>query len=136
MLFSTTICTPLKLLAAVTHLEMMFSMTENLVVACVVLLKKAAGNAEEGQDKTYYVMLPPELCLVHPLPGPLVRSAQSLPSIMRRVESMLLAIQLKHEIGYQISATRVFVQDLSLYSHITQCSKIWYINKIWVFSVT
>lgn len=65
------------------------------------------SNTEEGQDKTYYVMLPPELCLVHPLPGPLVRAAQSLPSIMRRVESMLLAIQLKHEIGYRIPATRV-----------------------------
>lgn len=65
------------------------------------------GNIEEGQDKTYYVMLPAELCLVHPLPGPLVRGAQSLPSIMRRVESMLLAIQLKHEIGYRIPALRV-----------------------------
>ncbi|MCO5563621.1 hypothetical protein L7F22_017268 [Adiantum nelumboides] len=66
-----------------------------------------AGHTEEGQDKTYYVMLPPELCLVHPLPGSLVRAAQSLPSIMRRVESMLLAIQLKHEIGYRIPASRV-----------------------------
>ncbi|KAI5062975.1 hypothetical protein GOP47_0021522 [Adiantum capillus-veneris] len=66
-----------------------------------------AGNTEEGQDKTYYVMLPPELCIVHPLPGPLIRAAQSLPSIMRRVESMLLAIQLKHEIGYRIPASKV-----------------------------
>ncbi|KAH7306984.1 hypothetical protein KP509_22G041000 [Ceratopteris richardii] len=66
-----------------------------------------ASTNEEGQDKTYYVMLPPELCLVHPLPGPLVRGAQCLPSIMRRVESMLLAIQLKHDIGYSIPASKV-----------------------------
>lgn len=65
------------------------------------------GNLEDGQDKTYYVMLPPELCLVHPLPGPTVRGAQRLPSIMRRIESMLLAIQLKHEIGYPIPASKV-----------------------------
>ena len=65
----------------------------------------AAGNAEETLDKTYYVMLPPELCLVHPLPGHLVRGAQRLPSVMRRVESMLLAVQLKHEINYPISAS-------------------------------
>ncbi len=61
----------------------------------------------EALDKTYYVMLPPELCLVHPLPGPLVRGAQRLPSVMRRVESMLLAIQLKHEIAYPIPAIKV-----------------------------
>lgn len=67
----------------------------------------ATGSLEEGQDKTYYVMLPPELCLVHPLPGPLVRGAQRLPSIMRRIESMLLAIQLKHKIGFQIPASKV-----------------------------
>lgn len=59
-------------------------------------------------DKTYYVMLPPELCLVHPLPGPLVRGAQRLPSVMRRVESMLLAIQLKHQINYPIAASKVW----------------------------
>ncbi|OAE22766.1 hypothetical protein AXG93_2035s1500 [Marchantia polymorpha subsp. ruderalis] len=40
------------------------------------------GNPEEPLDKTYYVMLPPELCLVHPLPGPLVRGAQRLPSVL------------------------------------------------------
>ena len=59
-------------------------------------------------DKTYYVMLPPELCLVHPLPGPLVRGAQRLPSVMRRVESMLLAIQLKHQINFPIAASKVW----------------------------
>lgn len=58
-------------------------------------------------DKTYYVMLPPELCLVHPLPGPLVRGAQRLPSVMRRIESMLLAVQLKHRINYPIAAIKV-----------------------------
>ncbi|CAM6105698.1 unnamed protein product [Calypogeia fissa] len=66
-----------------------------------------AGNSEEPLDKTYYVMLPPELCLVHPLPGPLVRGAQRLPSVMRRVESMLLAVQLKHQIAYPIPASKV-----------------------------
>lgn len=66
-----------------------------------------AGNSEEPLDKTYYVMLPPELCLVHPLPGPLVRGAQRLPSVMRRVESMLLAVQLKHQIAYKIPASKV-----------------------------
>lgn len=65
------------------------------------------SNAEETLDKTYYVMLPPELCLVHPLPGHLVRGAQRLPSVMRRVESMLLAVQLKHEINYPISASKI-----------------------------
>ncbi|KAL3683909.1 hypothetical protein R1sor_001931 [Riccia sorocarpa] len=65
------------------------------------------GTTEEPLDKTYYVMLPPELCLVHPLPGPLVRGAQRLPSVMRRVESMLLAVQLKHLISYPIPASKV-----------------------------
>lgn len=66
-----------------------------------------ALTSQEALDKTYYVMLPPELCLVHPLPGPLVRGAQRLPSVMRRVESMLLAIQLKHLIDYPIAASKV-----------------------------
>ena len=48
---------------------------------CCMILNNAANNTEEGQDKTYYVMLPPELCVVHPLPGPLVRSAQCGPNI-------------------------------------------------------
>nr|ABV31244.1 dicer-like 1 [Physcomitrium patens] len=61
----------------------------------------------DALDKTYYVMLPPELCLIHPLPGSLVRGAQRLPSVMRRVESMLLAIQLKHQIDYPIAASKV-----------------------------
>ncbi|CAN1309687.1 Endoribonuclease Dicer homolog 1 [Linum perenne] len=65
------------------------------------------GETEEAHDKTYYVFLPPELCLVHPLPGSLVRGAQRLPSIMRRVESMLLAIQLKHIIKYPVPASKI-----------------------------
>lgn len=51
--------------------------------------------------------LPPELCLVHPLPGTLVRGAQRLPSIMRRVESMLLAVQLKNMINFPVPAFNV-----------------------------
>ncbi|KAK2419457.1 dicer [Trifolium repens] len=65
------------------------------------------GESEETQDKTYYVFLPPELCLVHPLPGSLVRGAQRLPSIMRRVESMLLAVQLKNMINYPVKASKI-----------------------------
>lgn len=65
-------------------------------------------EAEDNLDKTYYVFLPTELCLVHPLPGSLVRGAQRLPSIMRRVESMLLAIQLKDKINYTVPASKVF----------------------------
>lgn len=61
----------------------------------------------ENLDKTYYVFLPPELCLIHPLPGSLVRGAQRLPSIMKRVESMLLAIQLKEEINYPVPSSKV-----------------------------
>lgn len=66
------------------------------------------GETEENLDKTYYVFLPAELCLVHPLPGSLVRGAQRLPSIMRRVESMLLAVQLKDIISYPVPASKVF----------------------------
>ena len=65
------------------------------------------GEYGESVDKTYYVFLPPELCLVHPLPGSLVRSAQRFPSIMRRVESMLLAVQLKHVINYPVPCSKV-----------------------------
>ncbi|XP_065860011.1 endoribonuclease Dicer homolog 1 isoform X2 [Euphorbia lathyris] len=65
------------------------------------------GETEESLDKTYYVFLPPELCLVHPLPGSLIRGAQRLPSIMRRVESMLLAIQLKHIINFPVPASKI-----------------------------
>ncbi|PIA34920.1 hypothetical protein AQUCO_03700286v1 [Aquilegia coerulea] len=65
------------------------------------------GDSEESLDKTYYVFLPPELCFVHPLPGSLVRGAQRLPSIMRRVESMLLAVQLKDIIKFPIPASKV-----------------------------
>lgn len=68
------------------------------------------GESEEAHDKTYYVFLPPELCLVHPLPGSLVRGAQRLPSIMRRVESMLLAIQLKNMISFPVQALKVSSQ--------------------------
>ncbi|KAK3012238.1 hypothetical protein RJ639_012247 [Escallonia herrerae] len=65
------------------------------------------AESEETLDKTYYVFLPPELCFVHPLPGSLVRGAQRLPSIMRRVESMLLAVQLKDIINYPVPASKV-----------------------------
>ncbi|KAF3321056.1 endoribonuclease Dicer 1 isoform X1 [Carex littledalei] len=65
------------------------------------------GESEENLDKTYYVYLPPELCLVHPLPGTLVRGAQRLPSIMRRVESMLLAVQLKNMINFPVPAFNI-----------------------------
>nr|XP_016481139.1 PREDICTED: endoribonuclease Dicer homolog 1 [Nicotiana tabacum] len=65
------------------------------------------GELEEATDKTYYVFLPPELCFLHPLPGSLVRGAQRLPSIMRRVESMLLAVQLKDMIGYPVPALKI-----------------------------
>lgn len=65
-------------------------------------------ESEENLDKTYYVFLPPELCLIHPLPGSLVRGAQRLPSIMKRVESMLLAIQLKEKINYPVPSSKVF----------------------------
>ncbi|XAR62909.1 Ribonuclease III [Bertholletia excelsa] len=65
------------------------------------------GESEEALDKTYYVFLPPELCFVHPLPGSLVRGAQRLPSIMRRVESLLLAIQLKDIISYPVPASKI-----------------------------
>ncbi|KAL5572243.1 hypothetical protein UlMin_021840, partial [Ulmus minor] len=67
----------------------------------------AEGESDEAVDKTYYVFLPPELCLVHPLSGSLVRGAQRLPSIMRRVESMLLAIELKHIIKYPVPASKI-----------------------------
>lgn len=65
------------------------------------------GESEEALDKTYYVFLPPELCFVHPLSGSLVRGAQRLPSIMRRVESMLLAVQLKRIIQFSVPASKV-----------------------------
>ena len=44
---------------------------------------------------------------MHPLPGSLVRGAQRLPSIMRRIESMLLAVQLKDIINYPVPAIKV-----------------------------
>ncbi|KAI3825989.1 hypothetical protein L1987_00028 [Smallanthus sonchifolius] len=65
------------------------------------------GESEDSPDKTYYVFLPPELCFVHPLSGSLVRGAQRLPSIMRRVESMLLAVQLKNVINYTVPAFKI-----------------------------
>ncbi|KAI9180947.1 hypothetical protein LWI28_009608 [Acer negundo] len=65
------------------------------------------GETEETLDKTYYVFLPPELCSVHPLPGALIRGAQRLPSIMRRVESMLLAVQLKDIINYPVPTSKI-----------------------------
>ncbi|OIW21387.1 hypothetical protein TanjilG_02532 [Lupinus angustifolius] len=65
------------------------------------------GESDEAHDKTYYVFLPPELCLLHPLSGSLVRGAQRLPSIMRRVESMLLAVQLRDMINYPVKASTI-----------------------------
>nr|GEV47561.1 endoribonuclease Dicer homolog 1 [Tanacetum cinerariifolium] len=65
------------------------------------------GESEETPDKTYYVFLPPELCFVHPLSGSLVRGAQRLPSIMRRVESMMLAVELKSIISYTVPAFKI-----------------------------
>ncbi|KAF9600916.1 hypothetical protein IFM89_013823 [Coptis chinensis] len=65
------------------------------------------AESEDALDKTYYVFLPPELCFIHPLPGSLVRGAQRLPSIMRRVESMLLAVQLKDIINYPLPAFKI-----------------------------
>ncbi|GMH17328.1 hypothetical protein Nepgr_019169 [Nepenthes gracilis] len=65
------------------------------------------GECRETLDKTYYVFLPAELCFVHPLPGALVRGAQRLPSIMRRIESMLLAIELKDIINYPVPASKI-----------------------------
>lgn len=73
----------------------------------LILVVAHEGESEEILDKTYYVFLPPELCFVHPLPGSLVRGAQRLPSIMRRVESMLLAVQLKDIINYPVPASKV-----------------------------
>lgn len=69
--------------------------------------EECEGESEETLDKTYYVFLPAELCFVHPLPGVLVRGAQRLPSIMRRVESMLLAIELKNIIKYPVPASKI-----------------------------
>ncbi|CAA7056222.1 unnamed protein product [Microthlaspi erraticum] len=66
-----------------------------------------SGESETVLDKTYYVFLPPELCVVHPLSGSLVRGAQKLPSIMRRVESMLLAVQLKNLINFPIPTSKI-----------------------------
>lgn len=65
------------------------------------------GQSEDIHEKIYYVFLPPELCFVHPLPGSLVRGAQRLPSIMRRIESMLLAVQLKDVINYPVPAAKI-----------------------------
>ncbi|KAM5555821.1 endoribonuclease Dicer [Rosa sericea] len=70
-------------------------------------MEELEGESEESLDKTYYVFLPPELCLVHPLSGSLVRGAQRLPSIMRRVESMLLAVELKEIINYPVPAFKI-----------------------------
>ncbi|XP_051136464.1 endoribonuclease Dicer homolog 1 isoform X2 [Andrographis paniculata] len=65
------------------------------------------GESDEVLEKIYYVFLPPELCFVHPLPGSLVRGAQRLPSIMRRIESMLLAVQLRDIINYPVPASKI-----------------------------
>ncbi|KAL8138311.1 hypothetical protein V2J09_004312 [Rumex salicifolius] len=65
------------------------------------------GESEETLDKTYYVFLPAELCFVHPLSGGLIRGAQRLPSVMRRVESMLLAIELRNMISFDVPAIKI-----------------------------
>ncbi|KAL3639558.1 Dicer-like protein 1 [Castilleja foliolosa] len=65
------------------------------------------SESDETFEKIYYVFLPSELCFVHPLPGSLVRGAQRLPSIMRRVESMLLAVQLKDIINYPVPSSKI-----------------------------
>ncbi|OEL29167.1 Endoribonuclease Dicer-like protein 1, partial [Dichanthelium oligosanthes] len=83
------------------------SYCKNLLSPRFELSEATNGESSENLDKTYYVYLPPELCLVHPLPGSLIRGAQRLPSIMRRVESMLLAIQLKDIIGYPVPANKI-----------------------------
>ncbi|XP_050385155.1 endoribonuclease Dicer homolog 1 [Argentina anserina] len=70
-------------------------------------MEELEGESGESLDKTYYVFLPPELCLVHPLSGSLVRGAQRLPSIMKRVESMLLAVELKEIINYPVPASKI-----------------------------
>ena len=72
-----------------------------------MLIAEKHPESKEELDKTYYVFLPPELCLVHPLPGPVVRGAQRLPSIMRRIESILLAAQLKDTISYPVPVEKV-----------------------------
>ncbi|KAE8660545.1 Endoribonuclease Dicer-like protein 1 [Hibiscus syriacus] len=59
------------------------------------------GESEEAVDKTYYVFLPPELCFVHPLPGSLVRGAQRLPSIMRRILEALTAASCQETFCYE-----------------------------------
>ncbi|KAL1811892.1 hypothetical protein ACET3Z_021957 [Daucus carota] len=83
------------------------SYCKNLLSPRFVHSEAHDGESEEALDKTYYVYLPPELCFVHPLPGSLVRGAQRLPSIMRRVESMLLAVQLKNMIGYSVPSLKI-----------------------------
>ncbi|CAL2242212.1 unnamed protein product [Prunus armeniaca] len=83
------------------------SYCKNLLSPRFEHMEEHDGESEETLDKTYYVFLPPELCLVHPLPGSLVRGAQRLPSIMRRVESMLLAVELKDIINYPIPASKI-----------------------------
>ncbi|KAG9455436.1 hypothetical protein H6P81_008340 [Aristolochia fimbriata] len=83
------------------------SYCKNLLSPRFELSDAHEGESEENLDKTYYVFLPPELCFVHPLPGSLVRGAQRLPSIMRRVESMLLAVQLKDIINYPVPAIKI-----------------------------
>lgn len=83
------------------------SYCKNLLSPRFVHSEAHDGESEEALDKTYYVYLPPELCFVHPLTGSLVRGAQRLPSIMRRVESMLLAVQLKDLIGYNVPSSKI-----------------------------
>lgn len=78
-----------------------------MTIDCKDFIVGHDGESDEVHEKVYYVFLPPELCFVHPLPGSLVRGAQRLPSIMRRIESMLLAVQLKDIIDYPVPASKV-----------------------------
>ncbi|XP_042041645.1 endoribonuclease Dicer homolog 1-like [Salvia splendens] len=83
------------------------SYCKNLLSPRFEHLEGPEGHSEDIHEKIYYVFLPPELCFVHPLPGSLVRGAQRLPSIMRRIESMLLAVQLKDIINYPVPAIKI-----------------------------
>ncbi|KAF9618630.1 hypothetical protein IFM89_002325 [Coptis chinensis] len=66
------------------------------------------AESEDALDKTYYVFLPPRsyvlfiLFRVH-----LFEVLSRLPSIMRRVESMLLNVQLKDMINYPLPAFKI-----------------------------
>eukprot|EP00897_Mesotaenium_endlicherianum_P000763 jgi/Mesen1/10688/ME000009S10474 len=62
------------------------------------VLKKAAEA-----DRHTYIELPPELCRVV-MPGRIFRSAQLLPSVMHRLENVLLACQLRDTIAAELGS--------------------------------